>query len=218
MLSIPCLITYENQYFRKKCTPDVSELTLQAALDAVANHANCASVTLEDGLYSGRETLELFASPSSKNETSYRVHCEPPPPPPPPLIPNWWESSPPPTLPPPPSPTPSSPTPSPPPFPPPPPAPPLTQPRTPPSPSPPPPPHVPPPPPSPPPQAEGYNANLMTALALFIAGGILVALLCIAFVRSQFLSSSTPPPPQPPPRQSQPTAPRRTDRFVRINL
>jgi len=58
----------------------------------------------------------------------------------------------------------------------------------------------------------------MTALALFIAGGILLALLCIAFVRSQFLSSSTPPPPQPPPRQSQPTTPRRTDRFVRINL
>jgi len=73
----------------------VSETTLQAALDAVANHDNCASVTLEDGLYSGRETLELFASPAGKDETSYRVHCEPPVPPPPPLIPNWWESSPP---------------------------------------------------------------------------------------------------------------------------
>ena len=55
MLSIPCLITYENQYFRKKCTPDVSETTLQAALDAVANHDNCVAVTLEDGLYSGRD-------------------------------------------------------------------------------------------------------------------------------------------------------------------
>ena len=78
MLSIPCLVVHENQYFRKKCAPDVSESTLQAALDAVANHANCAGVTLEDGVYSGRETLELFATPRGKDETSYNIHCEPP--------------------------------------------------------------------------------------------------------------------------------------------
>ena len=59
-----------------------------------------------------------------------------------------------------------------------------------------------------------YNANPMTAIALFIAGGVLLALMCIAFVRSQFLTSSTPPPPS----QSQPTTPRRTDKFVRINV
>jgi hypothetical protein len=60
----------------------------------------------------------------------------------------------------------------------------------------------------------------MTAIALFIAGGILVALLCIAFVRSQFLSSSTPPPPlsQQQQQQQQAAASRRTDKFVRINL
>ena len=81
MLSIPCLVVHENQYFRKKCTPDVSESTLQAALDAVANHPNCVGVTLEDGMYSGRETLELFPTPQGKEETSYNIHCSPPPPP-----------------------------------------------------------------------------------------------------------------------------------------
>jgi hypothetical protein len=212
MLSIPCLIAYENQYFRKRCTPEISETTLQAALDAVANHPNCVGVTLEGGLYNGRETLELFPSPAGKNETSYRVHCEPPVPPPPPLIPNWWESSPPPSPLPPPSPKPSLPAPSPPPFPPPPPLPPKTPPHTPPSPSPPPPPSVPPPPPSPPPKPAEYNANLMTALALFVAGGILLAIMCIAFVRAQFLSSSTPTP------APAPTTPRRTDKFIRINV
>ena len=101
MLSIPCLVIHENQYFRKKCMPDVSEATLQGALDAVAAHANCVGVTLEDGVYSGRETLELFASPDGKNETSYVVQCSPPSAP---LVENWWDASPPPSSPPPPSP------------------------------------------------------------------------------------------------------------------
>jgi hypothetical protein len=182
LLGIPCLVTHENQYLRKKCTPDVSTSTLQAALDAVAAHANCAGVTLEDGLFSGRETLELFPSPDEKNETSYYISCEPPSPAAPPLVANWWQTSPPPS---PSAPPPKPPTPSPPPFPPPPPTPPQQPPRHPPSPLPPPPPHVPPPPPSPPPKPVEYNANLMTALGLFVGGSVLLALLCIPFVRSR---------------------------------
>ena len=76
MLSIPCLVIHENLYFRKKCTPEVSETTLQAALDAVAAHENCLGVTLEDGLYSGRETLELLPSPDGKWLVQANLHNE----------------------------------------------------------------------------------------------------------------------------------------------
>lgn len=202
MLSIPCLVIHENLYFRKKCTPEVSETTLQAALDAVAAHDNCLGVTLEDGLYSGRETLELLPSPVGKNETSYRVDCEPPVPPPPPLLKNWWEVSPGPSPPPPPSPTPSLPAPSPPPFPPPPPLPPQHPPHRPPSPMPPPPPSVPPPPPSPPPKPAEYDATLMTAIALFIGGTILLAILCFTLVRGLVQRPKS----------------GRDDKFVRVNI
>ena len=180
MLSIPCLVIHENLYFRKKCTPEVSETTLQAALDAVAAHENCLGVTLEDGLYSGRETLELLPSPDGKNETSYRIHCEPPVPPPPPLLKNWWDTSPEPSLPPSPSPPP---TPSPPPFPPPPPA-------------------VPPPPPSPPFKAAPYDPSRMIAIALFIGGSVLLALVCFTLARGAM----------------QRTRPKRDDRFMRVNI
>ena len=179
MLSIPCLVIHENQYFRKKCTPDVSEATLQGALDAVAAHANCAGVTLEDGLYSGRETLELFASPDGKNETSYVVQCSPPPPP---LKDTWWDASPPPSLPPPPSPGPSPPKPSPPPFPP---APPMSPPPSPSPPFPPPPPHVPPPPPSPPLDPGKFDDSTMIAITLFVLGSLLLFIMFVQLVRSQ---------------------------------
>ena len=176
MLSIPCLVIHENQYFRKKCTPDVSEVTLQGALDAVAAHANCASVTLENGMYSGRETLELFASPDGKNETSYVIQCSPPPPP---LKDNWWDGSPPP---PPPSPLPSPPAPSPPPFPP---APPEHPPPSPSPPSPPPPPLVPPPPPSPPPKPDEFDNSTMVAITLFVLGSLILFIVFVQLVRAQ---------------------------------
>lgn len=199
MLSIPCLVIHENQYFRKKCVPEVSETTLQAALDAVDAHANCVGVTFEDGLYSGRETLELLPSPDGKNETSYNIHCEPPTPPPPPLLKNWWETSPEPSPPPSPSPPPE---PSPPPFPPPPPLPPQHPPRRPPSPFPPPPPAVPPPPPSPPFKAEPYDPTRMIAIVLFISGSVLLAILCFTLVRGVV----------------QRTRPARDDKFMRVNI
>ena len=182
MLSIPCLVVHQNQYLVKKCVPEVSTATLQEALDAVAAHANCAGVTLENGMYSGRETLQLAPSPDGKNETSYYIQCSPPSAP---LIDNWWLTSPPPSLPPPPSPTPSPPAPSPPPFPPPPPEPPAHPPRVPPSPQPPPPPLVPPPPPSPPPQAV-YDDSIWWIISLFAVGTMLFALLGFMFLRSQF--------------------------------
>jgi len=176
MLSIPCLVIHENQFFRKKCTPDVSESTLQGALDAVAAHANCASVTLENGMYSGRETLELFPSPDGKNETSYVISCDPPPPP---LKDNWWNASPPP---PPPSPEPSPPAPSPPPFPP---APPEHPPPSPSPPSPPPPPLVPPPPPSPPPNPDDFDESTMVAITLFVLGSLILFIVFVQLVRAQ---------------------------------
>jgi hypothetical protein len=202
MLSIPCLVIHENLYFRKKCVPEVSETTLQAALDAVAAHPNCAGVTLEDGLYSGRETLELLPTPDNKNETSYHIHCEPPMPPPPPLLNNWWNTAPEPSPPPPPSPVPSLPAPSPPPFPPPPPLPPQHPPRRPPSPFPPPPPLVPPPPPSPPPNPVEYDATLMMAIALFVAGSVLLASLCFGVIRGLMQRSRT----------------ERADKFTRVTI
>lgn len=181
MLSIPCLVIHENQYLVKKCVPEVSNATLQGALDAVAAHPNCAGVTLENGLYSGRETLQLEPSPDGKNETSYYIQCSPPSAP---LISNWWETSPPPSPPPPPSPSPSPPAPSPPPFPPPPPVPPKEPPSLPPSPHPPPPPLVPPPPPSPPPEAV-YDNSIWWIISLFSLGTLLFALLGLMFLRSQ---------------------------------
>jgi hypothetical protein len=181
MLSIPCLVVHENQYLVKKCTPEVSSATLQGALDAVAAHLNCAGVTLENGLYSGRETLQLQPSPNGKNETSYYIQCSPPSPP---LISNWWQTSPPPVSPPPPSPLPALPAPSPPPFPPPPPVPPKQPPSLPPSPLPPPPPLVPPPPPSPPPEVI-YDNSIWWIISLFTLGTVLFALLGLMFLRSQ---------------------------------
>lgn len=148
MLSIPCLVVHHNQYLAKKCVPEVSTATLQEALDAVAAHANCAGVTLENGMYSGRETLLLEASPDGKNETSYYIQCDPPPPP---LVANWWLTPSPPSPPPPPSSSPSPPAPSPPPFPPPPPVPPSL------------PPNGPPPPPAAPATAGPAPAALTTA-------------------------------------------------------
>jgi len=179
MLSIPCLVIHENQYFRKKCTPDVSEATLQGALDAVAAHANCVGVTLEDGMYSGRETLELFPSPDGKNETSYVIACDPPPPP---LKENWWEASP---LPPPPSPLPSPPTPAPPPFPP---SPPFSPPPRPTPPMPPPPPLVPPPPPLPPYDPGDFDNSTMLAISLFVAGSFLFFIMFAQLVRARLIT------------------------------
>jgi len=180
MLSIPCLVVHHNQYLAKKCVPEVSTATLQEALDAVAAHANCAGVTLENGMYSGRETLLLEASPDGKNETSYYIQCDPPSPP---LVANWWLTPSPPSPPPPPSSSPSPPAPSPPPFPPPPPVPPSLPPNGPPPPQPPPPPLVPPPPPSPPPKAV-YDNSMWWIISLFALGTVLFALLGLMFLRS----------------------------------
>jgi hypothetical protein len=179
MLSIPCLVVHENQYFVKKCTPDISNASLQVALDAVAAHPNCAAVTLENGLYSGRETLELRPSPDGKNETSYVISCDPPSAP---LQANWWDSSPPPSLPPPPLAPPSLPAPSPPPFPP---APPVNPPPSPSPPSPPPPPLVPPPPPSPPPEPEKFDNSAMVAITLFVLGSLLLFIMFAQLVKGQ---------------------------------
>ena len=186
MLSIPCLVIHDNQYFVKKCTPDVSTATLQAALDAVASHTNCAGVTLENGLYSGRETLQLEPSPVGKNETSYRILCSPPAPASPPLHTNWWLASPPPLPHLPPSPPPAPPEPLPPPLKPPPPIPPTSPPHAPPSPSPPPPPLVPPPPPSPPGKDAEYDSTRVTALGLFVGVSVLLGLLCLTLARGTF--------------------------------
>ena len=66
MLSIPCLITHENQYFPGKNYPLMSETTLRRLLNpAVANHDRCVSVTLEDGL-AGARPLELSRRPPAR--------------------------------------------------------------------------------------------------------------------------------------------------------
>lgn len=191
LLGIPCLQVHENQYLVKKCVPEVSTATLQEALDAIAVHPNCAGVTLENGLYSGRETLQLQPSPDGKNETSYFIMCDPPStppppasPPPPPLLDNWWETSPPPSPLSPPASPPSPPTPSPPPMPPPPPVPPADPPQVPPSPVTPPPPLTPPPPPSPPPKVV-YDDTIWWIISLFAVGTVIFLLLGATFLQNQ---------------------------------
>lgn len=188
MLGVACLVVEENQYLVKKCVPEVSTATLQEALDSVASHPNCMGVTLESGLYSGRETLELRPSPDGKNETSYYISCDPPPPSSPPLLSNWWDISPPPPTPAIPAPLPLLPPPVPPPTPPKPHHPPLNpSPIPPPSPLPPPPtqpsppptPSVPPPPPTLPLEPEVHDQTLSTALLLFVSGSLLLGALCV---------------------------------------
>ena len=194
MLGIACLVVEENQYLVKKCVPEVSTETLQEALDLVAIHSNCAGVTLENGLYSGRETLELRPSPNGKNETSYYIACDPPPPSSPPLLANWWDISPPPPIPtvpaplpllPPPTPAPTPPNPHHPPLRPSPISPPSPLPQPPPPPSPPPAPSTPPPPPVPPLEPEEHDRALTSALLLFISGSILLGTLCVISQRLQ---------------------------------